>query len=458
MGSLNQAPMGYPIFPALVTTMRPFLIFLLAGIPAMAACENGKDEFKAPIPSVALGGQALERTLSLSPLGDPPPDTSNRVADDPAAAAFGEELFFTKDLSPTGTIACATCHDPEQGWSDGKSLSVGLDELSRNSPTLWNAAYSRWYFWDGRADSLWAQALQPLEHPKEMGSDRLFVAHAIGRSPTWTEAYESLFGALPPLDNPDRFPPQGRPIPDDPSHTHHRAWTDMREEDREAVTEVFVNVGKAIAAFERTVITGRAPFDVFVEGLREDDPGKLAALSPSALRGLRIFVGQGECIICHTGPNFSDNEFHNLGLAKPVTDPNDRFAGVEAVRADPFNARGAYSDDTEGRTARHVRFVRQNEEQLGQYKTPTLRNITETAPYMHDGRFATLEDVVRFYSDLPGEPPVGHREDFMRPLNLSSIQIRDLVAFLETLTEIEKDPKIADGTPEATREVNTVEP
>jgi cytochrome c peroxidase len=220
----------------------------------------------------------------------------------------------------------------------------------------------------------------------------------------------------------------------------------MRPEDRRAINRILSNVTKAIAAYERRLVRGQAPFDRFVAGLRTHDAQALGALSASAQRGLKLFIGRARCIACHSGPEFSDREFHNLGLpARPWLAPDTgRAEGIRRVRNDPFRATGAYSDAPDSRFARKLRFLPEpGAAQQGQFKTPTLRNVALTAPYMHGGHFASLEQVVRFYSTLrdpvddtpiPDEAFFGRREATLRPLGLSEREVEDLTAFLRSLT------------------------
>lgn len=381
-----------------------------------------------------LGGlyppEVRARLLAAGRLGPPAPDPSNAVADDPRAAALGKALFYDPGLSPRGDISCATCHDPTRGFADGRALARGISDTTRHTPTLWNVAYQRWQFWDGRADTLWAQAIGPIEHPAEMGSDREFVAAYLRKRSDYAAAYAELFGPLP--DNPDRA----------------------------AATQMLVNVAKAIAAFERRITSTASPFDRFAAALAAGDRDGLRVLTPAAQRGAATFFGRGECWVCHTGPLFSDREFHNiLGAAADapavsITTAADaaaavslgvdlgRFRGVPQVLADPMNALGAYSDGASGETAAKLRYLIQTDEQLGQFKTPTLRNVARTAPYMHDGRFATLAEVVEFYATLPGVPQVGHREEFLRPVPLTPQERADLVAFLESLSDESMLPEL----------------
>jgi cytochrome c peroxidase len=428
----------------LLAFLIPLLLFACAPRPEREAKGASLVAASVPLGVIALTEPELRRILTLSPLGAPPPDTTNRLESDARVTAFGKTLFYDVRLSPSGAVSCATCHDPHKGWSDGKPLSMGLGQGTKNAPTLWNVAYNRWHFWDGRADSLWAQAMGPIENPVEMGGDRLSVAHAIHSQNDLGMVYRELFGELPPLSDARRFPAQARPVTDAPEHPHHKAWLGMTEADRAAINTVFVNVAKSIAAFERTIISDRSQFDIFVEGLRENNGIKTQAMSTAAQLGLKVFVGRGQCILCHSGPNFTDREFHNLGLATDADKPVDigRRVGVTKVLSDPFNARGSFSDDPVGAGLLKINYLITDEEQDGQFKTPTLRNVAKTGPYMHDGRFTSLEEVIRFYSELPGEPRVGHREDFLFPLALTDREVADLVAFLRALTDETRLPRL----------------
>jgi cytochrome c peroxidase len=214
----------------------------------------------------------------------------------------------------------------------------------------------------------------------------------------------------------------------------------------DALDRVFANYGKALAAYQRRLVSRRAPFDVFVEGLREDDAEKRAALTPAQVRGLALFVGKGRCRMCHAGPNFSDGEFHGTGVA-PLGggDPFDpaRYEGVRAVLNDPFNALGPHSDARAGAAAEKLETLARGPETWGEFKTPTLRNVARTAPYMHQGQFASLADVVRFYSTLEGSAPPGHhQEQVLQPLELTEDEQADLIAFLESLTDENLDPSL----------------
>ena len=363
----------------------------------------------APIPSPPPGFTADEvrRILQHSPLPPLPRDTSNARADDPKAARLGRFLFFERRLSGDGRFSCASCHDPARGFADGRTLSAGAAGGRRNTPALWNVAYNRWFFWDGRADSLWSQALKPMESKDEMAGSRETIYRLVRDDAALKAAYEEVFGPFPAASG------------------------------RTAANQVFVGVGKAIAAYQRKLVTGRSPFDVFVEGLREGDPARRAALPEAAQRGLRLFVGRGQCRTCHVGPNFTDGEFHDIGVPPgPGLQPDPgRESGIAALLADEFQAGGMFSDDTQSEAARTTAFLDVHAPSRGQVKTPSLRNVASTAPYMHQGQLATLRDVVRYYSTLEGRTPPGpHDEKILAPLHLTDGEIDDVVAFLESLT------------------------
>ena len=399
-----------------------------------------------------------ERDLALLGLLTPlptevPPSPTNRVADDPDAARFGQQLFFDPRLSRDGSVSCATCHQPSEGWSDARPVAEGLGVGRRNAPTLLGVAEQRWLFWDGRADTLWSQALKPLEDEKEMGNSRSDLVRLLAATPELRGPYEEVFGPLPEgAADAARFRPGARPRPPAPTGPFHDvaavvmpeedlpaygAWAAMSEADREATDRVFANLGKAIAAYERRLEVQPAPFDAFAASLLE--PGSPAAdrdaISIQAQRGLKLFLGKANCHSCHFTPLLSDREFHNLGheVAPEVAFDHGRPDGIQKLQLDPFNGLGVHSDAPDLETNVKLRYLFYDSHTYGAYKTPTLRNLGRTAPYMHDGRFATLEEVVDFYNGLPGQPPVGHREETLSRLRLNPRERADLVAFLRTL-------------------------
>ena len=256
----------------------------------------------------------------LSPLPEtPPPNPTNRVADNPEAAQLGQMFFFDTRFSRDRTVACSTCHSPFHGFADVEATSLGAGRGTRNAPTLLNTAYNKWQFWDGRADTLWSQALSALEGEAEQAGTRLQYAHLIHQS--YAADYEAVFGALPELADTARFPPEGKP--GDP------AFDSMSEVDQHAVNTVFANIGKAIEAYERLLISRNAPFDRFVAG-------DTAAISVEAKRGLKTFIGKGICILCHDTPTFTDNAFHNLGVPQgTLPEDTGRYEGISLLLAGP---------------------------------------------------------------------------------------------------------------------------
>jgi cytochrome c peroxidase len=386
---------------------------------------------------VTFDARERETIFSLSPLPAPPRDTTNRVDGNAQAIALGKRLFSDTRFSGSGEFSCATCHDPARDWADGKEVAVAAGVGARNTPSLWNAAHNRWYFWDGRADSLWSQALKPIESAVELDGSRLQVAHVIHDDPALRAGYEALFGDLPALADAQRFPRSGGPLANEEDRQLN--WWRMDPEDRAAVTETFVNVGKAIAAFEATILLEPAPFDRFVAELREGK--RPTAISAAAQRGLKTFIGIGNCVLCHSGPNFTNREFHDVrvpprGIVEGMRDAG-RGGGVPLLLEDEFVSAGRHSDDPEGTRAMHLLYLDFEAGVRGHFRTPSLRNVAKTAPYMHAGQYRTLEQVVRHYSTLedavePAEPE--HIELLIRPFPLDDREIGDLVAFLESLT------------------------
>lgn len=351
---------------------------------------------------------------------DPPPDPTNRVADDPRAARLGEALFMDAGLSSTGRVSCASCHDPARGYTDGRARAVGVETGDRNTPTVLGAANARWLFVDGRVDTLWAQALGPIEHPLEMASTRLATAHHVAAR--YAREYTALFGALPPLEDRVRFPSVGAP--------GQPAWEAMHPDDRAAVDRVFVNVGKAIAAYERTLRHAPSPFDRYARG-------DFNALTELQRDGLQAFMSNG-CIQCHHGPLFTDDAFHNIGMPTGRRDGSPdrgRADAIVVLEQTPFRSDGPFSDHrTPGA---HLARVQADAMQLGQFRTPTLRGVSRTGPWGHGGTFTSLAQVVRHYAiGLQGRPLAGTtgRRDLHLPwFNLDAHTLTAMVRFLEVL-------------------------
>ena len=300
--------------------------------------------------------------LGLKPL--PIPD-DNPVT--PEKIELGKQLYFDPRLSCDDTTSCASCHDPKKGWSNGDAVATGVrgQKGGRSAPTIINAAYHGLQFWDGRANQLEGQALGPIENPIEMDHKIDDCVKKLNAIEGYRAQFQKVFG------------------------------TPVTKE----------NVAKAIAAFERTILSGDAPYDRFKEGDK-------TALSEAAQRGFKVFFNKAHCSACHSGHNFSDGAFHNIGV------------GMEADKPD---------------LGRFV--VTKVEGDKGAFKTPTLREIARTAPYMHDGRFKTLEEVVDYY-DKGGHPNPQLDEEIF-PLKFTAQDKADLVAFLKEGLSSENYPDVA---------------
>jgi cytochrome c peroxidase len=395
--------------------------------------------------------EEFDQIKQFGPLGAVPPDPTNRYADDPAAATFGQRLFFEKGYAHALTIndpalgvvgdkakiSCASCHDVTNYYTDTRSkpnaVSLGVTYTQRNAPTLVNAAFYTWGSWGGKDDTLWYQGANGCESQVNFGSNRLEYAHLIYRK--YRADYEALFPVPldPALDPtaPDaaRFPPQGRPkanntAPDGP-------WELMTDDDRDVINTILANTGKALAAYERLLVSRNAPIDQFIAG-------DYSALSSAAKRGLRLFIGTAACVDCHSGPQLSDQKFHNTGVPQiganlPRTD-NGRYDDLARTLPNAWNAAGKYSDAREIGMAK-LAGLELVDDIKGLFRTAMLRQIDKTGPYMHTGGLMSLEEVVRFYNLGGGNADfAGHKSAAMAPLLLTDEEQADLVAFLRSLT------------------------
>ena len=402
-----------------------------------------------PGPDWAKEELRLIESLSLENLPPLPADPSNRVADDPAAARLGEALFFDMRLSGNGRVACASCHLPERQFQDGLALARGVGTTNRRTMPIAGMGHSPWLFWDGRKDSLWSQALGPLESAVEHGTDRTAIAWLVAAH--YAQSYQQVFGPFPSLEG---LPP--RAAPSGPADMV-AAWEGMDESARDAANRVFANVGKAIAAFERSILPGQSRFDRYASALSSGQTSAHQILTEQELEGLRIFIGKGSCINCHNGPLFTDNHFHNTGVPAVSGLPEDtgRAAGALAVGADPFNCLGRYSDAAAEDCA-ELRFMTTAGHELERaYKAPSLRNVASRPPYMHAGQISTLARVVEHYNRAPAAP-AGHSE--LRPLGLAPAELAALEAFLRTLDEEVSTYRVAGNATAATSSHGTVRP
>ncbi len=331
-------------------------------------------------------------------------DPSNRVSGNPNAIALGRDLFFSPKLSGNGKMSCATCHHPGRGWTDRLPQGLGTTKLDRNTQSLFNVRLNRWFGWDGQNDNLWAQSIRPLLDPKEMNASAGHVVKVVNGDPELAEAYENVFGAAPDTAN---------------------------------LELTLVNLGKAMAAFQETIVSGRSPFDAFRDALAKGDEKAASAYPAAAKRGAALFFGRGNCTFCHTGPNFTNGEFQDAGVPYflgPGRVDKGRYAGIGKLKASKLTLAGDYSDDPAKTGAWKVRGVRALHRNFGEFKVPSLRNLTQTAPYMHNGSLATLEDVVRHYSEIDVERLHADGTRVLAPLHLNDREVKDLVAFLESLS------------------------
>ena len=361
----------------------------------------------------------LERIAAHGPW--PPawsPDPGNRASANAAAIRLGYRLFLDPRLSANRRVACATCHDPRRGFQDGRATALGLARGTRNTPGLYNVRDQRWFGWDGGHDSLWSASLRPILDPREMGGSATRTAKLLRGSAALACHYRQAFGKAPAANDP----------------------------------ELLVNVAKAIASWQETLVSPPTPFDRFRDALQRNDPAAVAAYPAAARRGLKIFLGPGRCATCHAGPGFSNGEFGDIGvpffLESGGVDPG-RQGGIKRLLANPYNLLGAHNDDATGANATGTRFIRAEHRNFGEFKVPTLRNLALTAPYMHNGSLATLRDVVRHYSDLDEDRLHADGERILKPLHLAEAEIADLLAFLESLSPATPLPPPAEPQPVA---------
>ncbi len=419
-------------------------------------------------------------------------------------AAIGRELFFDKSLSVDGVTSCATCHIPEKFFSDGSPrplagplAGTAMVNLVPHTPALGNGRLLRWANWDGSRDSLGSQALQSLEDPSIMGSSRLHVVHRIVDS--YKEAYEEAFGPLPALLRHVDLPPHGLPAAETvklpietasqglatlsgrgllldilnqsqekriapamelsrrvletprPDLRWIQAYEILDDDVKSAVDHVFFKVGQALASYQRQIVSSPSRFDLFSDRLASGDTiGQAMAassFSEQELIGFKLFVGPGKCAECHSGPGFSDQKFHNIGLSYasgPI--PMGRALGALQTLGDVFNCFGGAfpsetmpTNDDSGRCPALEAIDVTDLDQVGAFKTPSLRNVTKTSPYMHDGRFSNLEQVLEVYSHFEGAPGIGMRDSLLEPLELTREEIQALTAFLNSLTSPLRD-------------------
>ena len=328
-----------------------------AAVGAAALLAHAGFAAEAPAPFTEAEVRAI---LALGPWPAPDAgDPGNPASGKPEAIEFGERLFFDARLSGSGRFACATCHVPERNWTDNRARGEAAARVDRNTPTLMNARLGKRFGWDGAAASLAAQSLRPFLDRRELDSSPAHVAALVRGDEQLACRYRTSFGGPP------------SPTDDD---------------------AVMRDVSRALAAFVETLGSPSTPFDRFRDALARGEAATPWLYSEAAQRGLKLFVGKGECARCHGGPNFSDGDLHDNGFAS--------VALAAAERPDP------------GRD--------------GKFKAPTLRHLLLTAPYGHRGQFETIADVVRHYSERGGKE--------IAPRRFSAQEQSDLVVFLESVS------------------------
>ena len=355
-----------------------------------------------------------------------PTDPSNKYLNNPKAIEFGKSLFSDKRMSSNGEIACSSCHIKEYSFTDNRKLSIGLREGFRNTSTLLNSGYQHWFFADGAKDSLWSQALSSIENPDEQNFSRLEVMRLIAKDKNYRSQYIKIFKN--PLPNDSEL--QSLPSKAGPNAALKDliTWKKLTKQQRHETNIVFTNIGKAIASFVATIESPRTRFDSFIEDIQKNSTSNI--LNKSEQRGLRLFLSQESgCANCHSGPLFSNKTFHNVATGIPGKD-NGRSEIIESLVRDKFNCLGKYSDAKKEECV-ELNFINRDKHQLaGSYKTSMLRGISGSAPYMHDGRFDNLFDLIRHYESSSQIKP---STTDLTPIKLNDQQRQDLVNFLLTL-------------------------
>ncbi len=339
-------------------------------------------------------------STSAAPLGLPDVEIPQNNPLSAKKIKLGEKLFLDKRFSSDGTVSCATCHDPAKAFTDGLPVAEGIKKLkgTRNSPTVLNAAYYSTQFWDGRVNTFEEQAKAPFINPVEHGLKSFEpIIKIVQKDPGYAKAFREAFGIAP--------------------------------------SEITIeHVVKAIASFERTLVSGDSPFDRYMYG------GDKNAMSEAAIRGLEIYRTKARCQDCHTigqtSAIFTDNKFHNLGVGFSVIEEN-LFDIVEKFKKTKESGKDVDESVLTDKQASELgRFaVTLNIEDIGRFKTPTLRNVALTAPYMHDGSLATLEEVIELYDQGGEDNPM--LDSGIRPLRLTDQEKADLLEFLKALTSPE---------------------
>jgi len=403
---------------------RLLIVIFFTAISSVSLADNVVRD--AALDKWSESERALIDSMLIDHLGPPPVDASNKFADNKNAAKLGKKIFNDTRFSANGKVSCASCHLSDYNFTDKLSLAEGIGTTTRRSMPAVGMAYQKWFFWDGRKDSSWAQALAPLESPVEHGISRTFSTQLIYKH--YRNDYLAVFGALAEI-NIAALSPQARPDTND--EVAMKQWQAISHNGREQITRVFVNTGKALAAFVRTIKPAASAFDDYARALAVGDKQGLASLTPEQTRGLRLFVTKAKCINCHNGPLLSNGEFHHVGIHDKGETDRGRGAVIETVALDEFGCLSRWSDANPNKDCAHVRYLDTRAEKYeGAFKTPSLRNVSIRSPYMHAGQFATLSEVLFNYRAVSGKlltDEVFHND-------LSDEELGELESFLNALT------------------------
>ncbi|MEB8431350.1 hypothetical protein OO007_03860 [Cocleimonas sp. KMM 6892] len=358
----------------------------------------------------------------LQPVKDP----SNKYLLDKNVISLGEKLFSDTRLSSNKKISCASCHIKEKSFTDNHNLAVGLQKGFRNTPTLLNSAHHNWFFADGSKDSLWAQVLSSIENPAEQNFTRVELFNLFINDNTYKTLYESVFKqSLTKTSIATNLPAKAGPNADLQGLIE---WKKLNSNQRDRINLFFTNIGKSIASYVTTLESKESRFDKFAYELSVT--GRSSLLNKSEINGYKLFIDQKSgCSNCHNGPLFTNKEFHNIGTGILAYD-NGRSEVINAVIHDEFNCLSKYSDAKKEECV-ELNYINRNKHGLsGAFKTPSLRNLSKTAPYMHDGRFSNLEEVLKYYSSIDEKRAL---EVDLPPISLTVKEQQDIVNFLLTL-------------------------
>jgi cytochrome c peroxidase len=353
----------------------------------------------------SLDWSEQERALIRS-LGPWPPawqgDASNRFSQNAEAIVLGTQLFFDRRLSQDSLLACGDCHRPDASFADGIALNRGIAPLTRHTPSLLNLRYQHWFGWDGANDSLWAQSLRPITNPDEMNGEVSVIRATLEADGDWIRQFER--------------------VTDVPLGTlSDEQW--------------LVTIGKLLAAYQETLITPATRFDAFRDQLLAGTNKPISPLTALEQSGLKLFLNDGNCMFCHGGPAFTFGEFGDIGVTFFTATGIDkgRYGGIQLLKESPFTLLGKYNDNPDQASGIRTKTVERQHKNWGEFRVPSLRNVANTAPYMHNGSLPTLMSVIDFYSELNEERLHADGEQILKPLNLTDSEKAALAAFLRTL-------------------------